>query len=117
MKSWKQMIQDRDLVVGILGLGYVGLPLAREFATRQVKVLGFDVDSKKVKTLNTGRSIIKNVPHHQIKAMVKAGTFSATHDMARLREVHAVLICVPTPLTENREPDMQFVVGSCQKRT
>ena len=84
------------------------------FATNNVNVLGFDIDPKKVKTLNAGQSIIKNVPHEQIRSMVKAGTFSATHDMSRLKEVDAVLICVPTPLTENREPDMQYVIGSCK---
>lgn len=114
MKSWTQRIQDNDLLVGILGLGYVGLPLAREFATKGVKVLGFDIDPQKVDVLNAGHSIIKNVPHEQIRSMVEMGNFSTTHDMSRLQEVHAVLICVPTPLTESREPDMQFVIGSCK---
>ncbi|MFC1763648.1 nucleotide sugar dehydrogenase [Planctomycetota bacterium] len=114
MVDWQKKIARNDVLVGVLGLGYVGLPLAREFVTNGVKVLGFDIDPQKVATLNKGRSIIKNVPHGQVKAMVKDGHFSATQDMSRLRQVDAVLICVPTPLTENREPDMQYVTISCE---
>jgi len=114
MKNWTQKFQDNDIVVGILGLGYVGLPLAREFATAGVRVLGFDVDPRKVATLNKGKSIIKNVPHQQVKAMVDGKRFSATDNLHLLRKVDAILICVPTPLTENREPDMQYVIGSCE---
>lgn len=114
MSKWEKKVTDKEVVVGIMGLGYVGLPLAREFASAGLKVVGFDVDDKKVKVLNSGRSIIKHVPHSQVKQMVKAGLFSATTNMARLRTVDAVLICVPTPLTDNREPDMQFIIGSAE---
>jgi len=79
-----------------------------------VKVLGFDIDDKKVKILNSGRSIIKNVPNEVVRKMVKSGKFTATSDMSQIRKADAVLICVPTPLTENREPDMQYVEGSCR---
>ena len=99
-------------VVGVLGLGYVGLPLAREFATDGIKVIGFDIDPEKVKILNSGRSIIKHVPHKQVAQMIKNKCFEATTNMARLKSVDAILICVPTPLTENREPDMRFVISS-----
>ncbi|MHC4627641.1 MAG: nucleotide sugar dehydrogenase, partial [Planctomycetota bacterium] len=105
---------NKEVVVGVMGLGYVGLPLAREFASAGLKVVGFDVDDRKVRILNSGRSIIKHVPHLEVKQMVNAGLFSATTKMARLRTVDAVLVCVPTPLTENREPDMQFVVTSTE---
>ena len=114
MDQWEKKVENKKVVVGVLGLGYVGLPLAREFASAGLKVVGFDVDEKKVKTLNSGRSIIKHVPHSQVKKMVKEGLFNATTNMARLRTVDAVLICVPTPLTENREPDMQYVIGSTE---
>ena len=114
MNEWEKKVEDKKLVVGVLGLGYVGLPLAREFASAGLKVVGFDVDDKKVKTLNSGRSIIKHVPNSQVRKMVKEGLFSATTNMARLRTVDAILICVPTPLTENREPDMQFIIGSSE---
>ena len=112
MRDWKKKLENKKVVVGVLGLGYVGLPLAREFASAGLKVVGFDIDQKRVKILNSGRSIIKHVPHSQVKQMVKAGRFRATADMARLATVDAILICVPTPLTRNREPDMRFVVHS-----
>jgi UDP-N-acetyl-D-glucosamine dehydrogenase len=114
MNEWEKKVENKKVVVGVLGLGYVGLPLAREFASAGLKVVGFDIDEKKVKILNSGRSIIKHVPHSQVKKMVKEGLFSATTRMARLRNVDAMLVCVPTPLTENREPDMQFVIGSTE---
>lgn len=114
MEQWEKKVEDKKAVVGVLGLGYVGLPLAREFASAGLKVVGFDVDEKKVKILNSGRSIIKHVPHSQVKKMVTDGLFTATTQMSRLKTVDAVLVCVPTPLTENREPDMQFVIGSTE---
>jgi UDP-N-acetyl-D-glucosamine dehydrogenase len=114
MTEIEAKINSGKEVVGILGLGYVGLPLAREFANAGVKVLGFDIDEAKVKTLNSGKSILKHVPHAQVKAMVTGGCFSATTNMARPRTVDAILICVPTPLTANREPDMQYVENSCR---
>lgn len=114
MSDLEKKIASKKVVVGVLGLGYVGLPLAREFALSGVKVLGFDIDDKKVKVLNSGRSIIKNVPNEVVRKMVKSGKFTATSDMSQIRKADAVLICVPTPLTENREPDMQYVEGSCR---
>jgi len=112
MKDWKRKIKNKKINIGVLGLGYVGLPLAREFSSAGLKVTGFDIDEKKVKILNSGRSIIKHVPHSQIRKMVKTGCFRATSNMALLRKVDAVLVCVPTPLTQNREPDMQFITSS-----
>jgi len=114
MKDRNRKFQDDKLVVGVLGLGYVGLPLAREFATAGIKVLGFDIDQKKVKVLNSGRSIIKHVPHAQVRQMVRSGLFEATTRISRIKSVAAILICVPTPLTENREPDMQYVIRSTE---
>ena len=114
MDQWKKKIDNKSVVVGVLGLGYVGLPLAREFASARLKVIGFDIDEKKVKILNSGRSIIKHVPHSQVKQIVKEGRFRATSDMAQLKKADAILVCVPTPLTENREPDVQFIVHSAE---
>ncbi|MBN1123417.1 MAG: nucleotide sugar dehydrogenase [Sedimentisphaerales bacterium] len=114
MTDLEKKITDRKVVVGILGLGYVGLPLAREFATAGIQVVGFDIDAEKVDKINSGRSILKHIPHEQVKAIVKSGKLAATADMSQIRKVDAVLICVPTPLTANREPDMQFVVSSCE---
>ena len=112
MRDWAGKIKEKQITIGVLGLGYVGLPLAGEFASAGLKVVGFDVDEKKVKTLNSGRSIIKHVPHSQVKKIVKAGRFQATTNMARLKTVDAILVCVPTPLTQNREPDLQFIISS-----
>ena len=97
--SLEQKIDDKSVVVGILGLGYVGLPLAREFVMAGVQVAGFDIDASKVKKLNSGKSILKTVPDAEVRAMVQSKKFRATADMAEIRKVDAVLICVPTPLT------------------
>jgi UDP-N-acetyl-D-glucosamine dehydrogenase len=114
MNVLEKKIRDRKAVVGILGLGYVGLPLAREFATAGIKVVGFDIDEAKIKKLNAGKSIIKHIPNSQVKKIVDSKKFVATTNMSRLKTVDAILICVPTPLTKNREPDMQFVISSCE---
>jgi len=112
MREWERKIKDKRVKVGILGLGYVGLPLVREFCSGGFKVIGFDIDEKKVKILNSGRSIIKHIPDKQIKRIVKNRQFEATTNMARLKKVDAIIVCVPTPLTVNREPDMQFIIKS-----
>jgi UDP-N-acetyl-D-glucosamine dehydrogenase len=114
MRDWTGKIKEKRVIVGVLGLGYVGLPLAEAFAAAGLKVVGFDVDEKKVKTLNSGRSIIKNVSHKKVKQIVKTGRFRATANMASLKTVDAILVCVPTPLTQNREPDLQYIIGSTE---
>ncbi len=114
MTKWEERIRDKKVKVGVLGLGYVGLPLVREFAAAGLKMVGFDIDEKKVKTLNAGRSIIKHIPHSQVKKLVRSGLFTATSNMARLKTVDAILVCVPTPLTINREPDMQYIIKSSE---
>lgn len=110
----QEKIANKEVVVGILGLGYVGLPLAREFVNAGVRVVGFDIDAPKVKKLNSGKSILKTVSDECVKQMVQSKRFRATADMAGMKKVDAVLICVPTPLTENREPDMTYVENSCR---
>ncbi len=101
-------------LVGIVGLGYVGLPLAREFCKGGAKVLGFDVNEKNVKRINSGKSPLKHIPNAQVKEMVKSGKFKATTNMREMKKPDAILICVPTPLTESREPDMTYVVQTCE---
>jgi UDP-N-acetyl-D-glucosamine dehydrogenase len=100
--------------VGIVGMGYVGLPLAREFVAGGAKVLGFDINAEHVKKINSGISPLKHVPSGDVASMVKSGRFRTTTRMNELSKPDAILICVPTPLTENREPDMQYVVTTCQ---
>jgi UDP-N-acetyl-D-glucosamine dehydrogenase len=96
--------------IAIIGLGYVGLPLCLQFARSGVRVLGLDIDAKKVSALNAGRSYIKHIAAGEIKKLVRAGKFSASTDFAKIKSVEAVLICVPTPLKKNREPDLSFVL-------
>jgi UDP-N-acetyl-D-glucosamine dehydrogenase len=96
--------------IAVVGLGYVGLPLSLQFARSCVSVLGFDVDPKKVELLNKGESYIKHIEQSAISELVSSGKFSASSDSSRIREVEAVIICVPTPLTKNREPDLSFVM-------
>jgi UDP-N-acetyl-D-glucosamine dehydrogenase len=109
-----QLIESKKAKLGIIGMGYVGLPLVREFARAGFEIVGFDVDEKKVRQLNAGRSYIKHIPSTLIRELTKSGRFSATTDMTKLRQVHAILICVPTPLTRMREPDMTYVVGTAE---
>src|SRR5689334_19393220 len=96
----------RDARIGVIGLGYVGLPLVGAIAESGFTVVGFDVDSEKVATLNAGRSYIRHIADASIAALVKDRRFSAVTDFAQLASVDAVLICVPTPLTRHREPDL-----------
>ena len=104
-------VQNKTATVGIIGLGYVGLPLARAFGHAGYRVLGFDIDTAKVAKLNAGKSFIKQIPDETVAGMRAAG-FEATDSFARLNEPDAILICVPTPLTEAREPDLTYVVNS-----
>ena len=98
------------MTIAIIGLGYVGLPLCLQFARSGVRVLGLDIDAKKVSALNTGRSYIQHIPAGEIKKLVRAGRFSAATDFAKIKAVAAILICVPTPLKKNRTPDLSFVL-------
>ena len=104
-------IRDRKAVVGIIGLGYVGLPLARGFSTQGFPVLGFDIDPVKVEKLARGESYIGHITAETVRQM-RQHQFDATADFARLREADAVIICVPTPLTDAREPDLTYIVNS-----
>jgi UDP-N-acetyl-D-glucosamine dehydrogenase len=102
-------IRAHDALVCVIGLGYVGLPLALAFVEKGFVVLGFDVDPDKVAKLNRGEGYIKHLDGGRIAAAVATGRFTATADFTRLGEADAVLICVPTPLTPQREPDMTYV--------
>src|SRR5712692_442680 len=104
-----EFFQGAPLKVGIIGCGYVGLPLALRFAEAGHSVLGFDTDPAKVKKLNQGQTYIEHIPGAKIQQFVRSEQFGATGDFQRLAEMDAVLICVPTPLDERREPDMSYV--------
>src|SRR4051812_48087498 len=105
-------IKTGRAVVGVLGLGYVGLPLVRAFTDGGLRCVGFDVDEVKVRKLMRGESYIKSIAGKFIAGLVKRKQFEATTDFARLGECDALIICVPTPLTKNRDPDMTYVSGT-----
>src|SRR5438552_9712805 len=96
--------------IAIVGLGYVGLPLSIQFARSCVTVVGLDLDATKVELLNNGQSYIKHIESSSVAELVTNGKFSASTDFTRIKEVEAVIICVPTPLNKNREPDITFII-------
>src|SRR6516164_1889064 len=98
----------------IIGLGYVGLPLSLQFARSGVNVLGLDIDRSKVDLLNQGKSYIKHIAPEAVASAVQAGTFAASTDFRRICDVEAVIICVPTPLNKNREPDISYILETAK---
>ena len=100
--------------ISIVGLGYVGLPLSLQFARSGVSVLGFDLDQQKVDSINAGMTYLKHFSSESIAGQVKANRLEATTDPSRLSEVEAILICVPTPLDDHREPDLSFVLNTAR---
>lgn len=110
----KHNIKCHNYTVGVVGLGYVGLPLLLRFGEAGFKVLGFDIDSEKVKSLNFGVSYISHIADDRVLALASTESFESTADFNRLVEADAIIICVPTPLTRYREPDLQFVVNTAE---
>ncbi len=109
-----RLLAERRALIGIVGLGYVGLPLALAALRAGFSVLGFDVDPSRVAALNRGEGAFHHIPGEALGPALAAGTFAATGDMARLAEPDAVLICVPTPLTRHREPDLSYVEATAR---
>lgn len=107
-----ELIQSRQARIGIIGLGYVGLPLALNFGRKGYKALGLDVDKSKVESVNAGRSYIEHIPSAEIAEMKNKGLLEATSDMSRAKEVDAIIICVPTPLTHHLDPDLTYVIST-----
>ena len=105
-------IESKAAKIGIIGLGYVGFPLAIAFARKGFHVTGFDVDPDKVSQLNEGKSYIKHIPSEAIREIMKAGSFHPTSDFRMLRDMDCILICVPTPLNRHREPDLHYVLDT-----
>ena len=99
----------------IVGLGYVGLPLAIQFARSGAEVIGLDVDRAKVDQVNRGRSYIKHIAAKTIGEVLKAKRLTASTDFSRIKNADAVIICVPTPLSKNREPDISFIIETGRK--
>ncbi|MEX1040776.1 MAG: nucleotide sugar dehydrogenase [Pirellulaceae bacterium] len=107
-------IEQRTATVGVIGLGYVGLPLVQSFVRAGFKTMGFDVDPAKVERLEAGQSYIKHIESEWIAECVESEKFKPTADMSRLAEADALLICVPTPLSESRDPDLAYVEGTAR---
>lgn len=107
-------IKNREASVGVIGLGYVGLPLVRAFLSQGFSVIGFDVDEKKISILKQGKSYINQIKGEDIKPFVEKGQFQPTSDFSRLKQADAVLICVPTPLDAHKNPDLSYVLNTTQ---
>lgn len=109
-----EKIRSKEAKIGIVGLGYVGLPLVREFYKAGFSVVGFDIDSYKIDTLKSGESYIKHFPFEEVRKWLSSKRFLATTDFSKFIEVDCIIICVPTPLNKNREPDMTYVFNTTE---
>jgi UDP-N-acetyl-D-glucosamine dehydrogenase len=107
-------IADGSAVCGVVGLGYVGLPLAVEMGNVDLNVIGFDVSKRVVNDLNGGKSHIKDIPSADVARLRKSGRFEATTDMSRLAECDVISICVPTPLSKTKDPEMSYVIAATE---
>ncbi|QRN94248.1 nucleotide sugar dehydrogenase [Archangium violaceum] len=105
-----EQIRRREAKVGVVGMGYVGLPLGMAFAEAGFPVMGLDVDTRKVESIGKGESYIKHIPSAPLKELTSAGKLKATTDFSKAREMDCIIICVPTPLTASREPDMSYII-------
>jgi UDP-N-acetyl-D-glucosamine dehydrogenase len=114
-ESLRRKIESRQAHVGVVGLGYVGLPLAVELAHAGFRVTGIDVQASKVGAINRGESYVQDVPCSVLKPLVEAGKIHATADFAAVAELDTINICVPTPLRKTKDPDMSYIVSSCQE--
>ncbi len=109
-----EYFKGSQLRVGIIGLGYVGLPLGLRFAEAGHRVIGFDTDPPKIEKLNRGQTYIQHIPQNKIQQFVQSKHFAATSDFSRLAEMDAIIICVPTPLDQRREPDLSYVENTAK---
>ena len=112
--SVTKKIADRSAVIGIVGLGYVGLPLVLGFVGRGFRVLGLDIDEDKVEVLKAGESYIEHIPGKPIREAVESGHLEPTTDFSKASQADALILCVPTPLNDHNEPDLSFVVGTIE---
>lgn len=108
----KKLIAEQRARIGVIGLGYVGLPLIVEFALKGFPTVGFEVDAKKVDALNAGSSHIVDVPSGNVRKVLDAGKFEATTDFSKLKDCDVIVICVPTPLRKTKDPDMSFILAA-----
>jgi UDP-N-acetyl-D-glucosamine dehydrogenase len=114
-KQLAEKIKNKTAKVGVVGLGYVGLPLAVEYASEGFTVTGIDVQASKVDTINQGVSYIQDVPTSVVEPLVKSGKLKATTDFSAVAELDTINICVPTPLRKTKDPDMSYIVSACEE--
>ncbi len=112
VSKFKDKIKTKKAKIAVIGLGYVGLPLAVEFAKKGFFALGVDLDKRKISSINAGKSYILDIPSEEIGPLAKEGRLKATSDYSKLKEVDAIIICVPTPLRKSKDPDMSFIVSA-----
>ena len=110
-----ERILNREITVGIVGLGYVGLPLSLTFSEASVKVLGFDIDQKKINMLSLGNSYYKHISSNRLQNAIKEKKFNAVSDFTKIGECDVIIICVPTPLDNHLEPDLSYIVSTCKQ--
>ncbi len=108
-------IIERKAVVGVIGMGYVGLPLAVEFGRSGLPVIGFELDERRIHQINSGESYIPDVSTEVVRTLVERQKLSATSDFSRLKETDAVIICVPTPLRKTKEPDISYILAAAEQ--
>jgi UDP-N-acetyl-D-glucosamine dehydrogenase len=111
----RQRLESGKARIGVIGLGYVGLPLVTAIARAGFEVVGFDIDMFKLAELEAGRSYIRHIPNESIAELIQSKVFQPTADMASMRGVDVILVCVPTPLTAHREPDLSFVMATTEE--
>ena len=113
--AFVEKIEKMEARIGVYGLGYVGLPLSLVFCRQGFHVVGFDIDLVKVEKLNQGESYIRHIGSERVSEAVRSGRFEATTDFRRTSSCDALIVCVPTPLTPNRDPDLSFVVNTTRQ--
>ena len=114
INSFIQSIQNRKSVIGVVGMGYVGLPLVLEFCEKGFNVIGYDIDEEKINALKVGESYIKHIQASRIGSAVRKGLLTATTDFSKTSETDAILIAVPTPLTDHHEPDLSYIIATAE---
>lgn len=114
-KDFMKVLSGKDIQVGVMGMGYVGLPLALELAKSGTSVMGFDPDLRKVDSINKGISYISDIPSEKLASLVNKGKFRATDVFSQLSQMDAVVICVPTPLSTTKDPDVEFIRASTRE--
>ncbi|MCL5267848.1 MAG: nucleotide sugar dehydrogenase [Bacteroidetes bacterium] len=115
MEQLKKRITEKKITIGVVGLGYVGLPLAVEFASRGIRTVGIDVDRTKVESVNKGKNYIGDIDDKELTEAVRSGTLSAENNYGSIGQCDAVFICVPTPFTPNKEPDITYIVEASKE--